>query len=123
MILVDTSVWVDHLRKTEQGLVEALAAEKVVMHSLVIGELACGNLNNRAERLRDWHALPVIQELPNKEVLGLIEAKELMGRGIGMVDAHILGAVLNHGTAQLWTRDKRLNVIASELGIAFFEQI
>lgn len=121
MILVDTSVWVDHLRNTEQLLVDVLGAGKVIMHSLVIGELACGNLNRRADRLRDWHALPAIQELPNKDVLNLIETKALMGRGIGLVDAHLVGSVLNHSTARLWTRDQRLKAIASELGIAFSE--
>ena len=121
MILVDTSVWVDHLKKQEPRLVEHLMANKVLMHSSIIGELACGNLVNRAERLRDWHALPPISELQNGDVVALIDGRKLMGRGIGLVDAHILGAVLNHSGALLWTRDKRLRGIAEEIGVAFSE--
>jgi len=104
MILVDTSVWVDHLRKQEPLLTKHLLDGNVVMHSSIIGELACGNLMNREARLRDWRALPPIGELQNGEVLALIEARKLMGRGIGLVDAHILGAVLNQTNTVLWTR-------------------
>lgn len=121
MILVDTSVWVDHLRKTEPLLIEHLKDNKIVMHSSIIGELACGTLANRAERLRDWHALPTIHELQNGDVLALIEHRKLMGRGIGLVDAHILGAVLHSQSTLLWTRDKRLQSIAEECGVALSE--
>lgn len=81
MILVDTLVWVDHLRDEEPGLAERLMANKVLMHSSIIGELACGNLSNRAERIRDWHALPLIPELQNGDVIALIEARKLMADG------------------------------------------
>ena len=121
MILVDTSVWVDHLRKPEQLLIECLKSNNVLMHLLIIGELACGNLSNRVDRLRDWHALPLISEMQNGNVINLIETKKLMGRGIGLVDAHLLGSVLNTEGTKLWTRDKRLRGIAEELGIAFVE--
>ena len=121
MILVDTSVWVDHLRKEEPRLVKHLLVKQVLMHSAIIGELACGNLENRDARLLDWRALPPIQELHNGDVITLIETKKLMGRGIGLVDAHILGAVLNHSGTLLWTRDKRLQGIAAENNVAFSE--
>lgn len=121
MILVDTTVWVDHLRTNEPLLVEHLRNNNVLMHSIIIGELACGNLENRAERLRDWGALAPIPELNNGEVLKLIETRGLMGRGIGFMDCHILGAVLNKNGPLLWTRDTRLDKISDKLGIAFAE--
>ena len=118
MILVDTSVWVDHLRQSEAELVTALEAEQVLMHPFVIGELACGNLKNRSELLALWQELPRAVMASEAEVLGFIEGRNLMGRGIGYVDAHLLAsAVLTQ--VQLWTRDRRLaaagNALKSEL--------
>ena len=121
MILVDTSVWVDHLRTNEPLLVEYLSSKQVLMHSAIIGELACGSFNNRVARFLDWHSLPPINELHNGDVITLIESRKLMCRGIGLVDAHILGAVLNHNGSLLWTRDKRLHGIAVENNVAFIE--
>ncbi len=121
MILVDTSVWVDHLRGDEQLLVDLLEANNVLIHSVIIGELACGNLRNRVERLHDWQALPTIQELQNGEIITLIDNLNIMGRGIGLVDAHILGSTLKSTGVSLWTRDRRLYEIAKENGIAFDE--
>lgn len=121
MILVDTSVWAAHLRKAEPILIQQLEQSRVLMHSSIIGELACGNIANRLERLRDWHALPAIPELKNGDVLTLIESQKLMGRGIGLTDAHLLGAVLKHPGSLLWTRDKRLRVIAEECSVSFSE--
>lgn len=121
MILVDTSVWIDHLRNAECRLVDCLQANEILMHSMIIGELACGNLAQRDARLSDWHALKPIPELHNGDALALIESKKFMGRGIGLVDVHILGAVLNHPRTLLWTRDKCLHAITKELGVAFTE--
>ncbi len=88
---------------------------------MVIGELACGNLSNREARIRDWHTLPAIEEQNNKDVLTYIEERKLMGRGIGLIDVHLLNAVENHGSARLWTRDKKLLAVAKELGLAYTE--
>lgn len=89
------------------------------MHILIIGELACGNLNNRAKRLADWHALPSVPDTKNRNVLQYIEDRKLMGRGIGLVDAHLLYATETSGTLELWTRDKSLRSVAEEFGLAY----
>ena len=119
MILVDTSVWVDHLREAEAHLLEILSVGKVLMHAMIVGEIACGNLANRAQVLRNMKSLSAINELEHGDVLSMIEAKGLTGRGIGFVDAHLACAVLNREGAVLWTRDRRLREIAGNLGIAY----
>lgn len=119
MILVDTSVWVDHLRKPETDLVRKLAEGDVLMHSMVIGELACGNLLHRQQRLRELQSLPKIVELTHIDVFSVIEKEGLMGQGIGFIDAHLLCSTLYHDGASLWTRDNRLYRVAEDLGISF----
>ncbi len=121
MILVDTSVWIDHLRSPEPELVELLRTDEVLIHTMIIGELACGTFKTRAQRLRDWWALPRIAELNHDRVVSVIESRNLMGRGIGFVDAHLLCAVLSHNGTALWTRDRRLEELAQELGVVFSE--
>lgn len=118
MILVDTSVWIDHLRVGVPSLAKALDLGRVLMHPFVIGELACGNLANRTELLRLLGELPRAEVAALEEVLGFIEAHALMGRGIGYVDAHLLAATALEGDARLWTRDRRLGGIAHDLGFA-----
>lgn len=119
MILVDTSVWIDHLRAGDPELVALLSSSQVLMHPFVLGELACGNLRNRAEILTLFKDLPQATIATDKEVLFFIERHTLMGRGIGYVDAHLLAAVTLSSGAQLWTRDKRLHTVASELTLAY----
>lgn len=118
MILADTSVWVDHLRHGDEALVRALDDTMVLTHPFVVGELALGNLANRVEILILMQRLPQTSVATHHEVLHLIERKRLMGRGIGLVDAHLLASVLLSGNAKLWTRDKKLRVLASEMGLA-----
>jgi predicted nucleic acid-binding protein len=118
MILVDTSVWVDHLRAGDPVLGERLNHSQVQMHPFVLGELACGNLHNRGEVLRLLKALPQAIVASDEEVLFFIERNALMGRGIGYVDAHLLAAVALGGSTQLWTRDKRLRSVAAALNLA-----
>ena len=120
MMLVDTSVWIDHLRQGDVGLMDALNAGQVWMHSFVIGELACGHLRSRAEVLSLLQALPPMPVSTDKEVLFLIDQHELMGRGIGYIDVHLLASA-RLGGVLLWTRDKRLNALATELGVAHAE--
>ena len=117
MMLVDTSVWIDHLRHGDAALTAALEAGQVWMHSFVLGELACGNLRSRVEVLGLLQALPPMPVSTDKEVLFFIDQHELMGRGIGYIDVHLLASARLGGT-QLWTRDKRLHTVAAELGLA-----
>lgn len=119
MILVDSSVWIDHLRTGEPTLVELLNGNNVLAHPFVVGELACGNLKNRKMVLSLLQDLPTIQIATDDEVLFFIERHELMGQGIGYVDAHLLAAVMLEGTARLWTRDKRLGSVAEAMKLAF----
>lgn len=117
MILVDTSVWIDHLRQGDAELADALQQGRVAIHPFVVGELACGNLRARAEVLGLLQARPSLPVATSKEVLFFIDAHALMGRGIGYVDVHLLAAARLAG-AQFWTRDKRLRAAAADLRLA-----
>jgi hypothetical protein len=122
MILVDTSVWIDHLRKGLPLLADALEQGQVLMHPLVLGEVACGHLKNRAEVLQLLGDLPAAPVAAEPEALGYIERHSLMGRGIGYVDIHLLASVALAGAARIWTRDRRLAVVAAELNLSFAEK-
>ena len=117
MILVDTSVWVDHLRASDAQLAALLNGRAVVMHPFVIGELACGNLSNRALTLGLLNNLPCAAVAQPDEVLVYVERHRLQGKGIGYVDVHLLASVAI-ASNQLWTRDKRLLAVARDLGCA-----
>ena len=117
MILVDTSVWVEHLRGGLPPLKAALEASEVVMHPWVVGELACGHLHQRAQLLDLLQGLPAATVASASEVLLLIEQEQLMGRGIGYVDAHLLASARLTG-CWLWTKDRRLGALAKDLGVA-----
>ncbi len=120
MILVDTSVWVEHLRRGLPRLAMLLQEGKVLIHPWVIGELACSNLRNRADVLELLQGLPAAVVASDQEVLLLIEQDQLMGLGIGYVDAHLLAsAKLSH--TKLWTQDRRLAALAQERGLAMPE--
>ena len=120
MILVDTSIWIDHLRRGDDELVAALLVGQVLMHPWVVGELACGTLRDRVQILDLLRSLPVTPVAVEDEVLFFIERYALMGRGIGYVDVHLLASARLAG-ARLWTRDKRLSVVANELDVAYTE--
>jgi len=117
MILVDTSVWVDHLRHGNTRLAALLEATEVATHPFVIGELACGHLVNRAEILSLLQNLPRLPQAKDAEVLYFIEQQHLMGRGIGYVDAHLLATTTLAGKSQLFTLDRRLAQLASDMGM------
>ena len=121
MILVDTSVWIDHLRKGSATLAEALEREEVLTHPFVIGELACGNLEHRREVLGLLNVLPEAVVATHEEVMLFVEERRLMGKGIGYIDAHLLASVSLTDASLLWTRDKPLVAIASALRVAFDE--
>jgi hypothetical protein len=113
LILVDTSVWVDHLRRGTPVLTAVLQRGGVLMHPFVLGELACGNLKNRGNVLQLLGDLPQAPIATDPEALDFIERRTLMGRGIGYIDVHLLASVALAGSAQLWTRDKRLAAVAA----------
>ena len=113
MILVDTSIWIDHLRSGSATLAALLQNEAVCTHDFVIGELACGNLRNRAEVLGLLQSLPRLSAATEDETLFFIEQQHLMGRGIGYVDTHLLAAAVIRNIP-IWTKDKRLMAIAEE---------
>jgi len=117
MILVDTSVWVDHLRLGDEELAALLEADEAACHPFVIGELACGNIRNRAELLELLSALPQLSKAQDGEVIEFIGRHRLMGKGLGLIDVHLLAscAIARVG---LWTRDGRLSKAASGLGLA-----
>jgi predicted nucleic acid-binding protein len=118
VILVDTSVWIDHFRAGVSELRQALENGDVLMHPFVLGELACGNLKGRAEVLALLTDLPAAREASHEEVMSMIERRQLMGRGIGYVDVHLLAATAITPRTRLWTRDRRLSGIASALGLS-----
>ncbi len=116
MILVDTSVWIDHLRNGSDALGDLLNEGEVACHPLVIGELACGNLQQRKDILSLLHALPTIGRVSDDEVLFFIEKHRLYGRGLGLIDIHLL-ASCSVGHGRLWTLDNRLHKAATDIGI------
>jgi predicted nucleic acid-binding protein len=119
VILVDTSVWVEHLRKGSPRLVAVLDRGDVLMHPFVLGELACGTLRNRREVLQLLGDLPAAAVATERDALEFIERRALMGRGIGYVDVHLLASVALGSGARLWTRDRRLALVAAELRLAW----
>lgn len=118
MILLDTSVWIDHLRATDRWVVELLHAGLVLAHPFVIGELALGNLRQRRTVLSALQDLPQAAKVTESEALHFIDRHALAGRGIGYVDAHLLAAVRLSPGSGLATRDRRLAGVAFELGLA-----
>lgn len=118
MILVDTSIWIDHLRTGDPGLAALLQVSHVLGHAYVTGELALGRLSRRQEILALLANLPQARSASAAEVTTLIETRHLFGLGIGYVDAHLLAATLLADGARLWTRDKRLAGAAAALGLA-----
>lgn len=118
MILVDTSVWIQHFQNSDPRLVAALNDEDVLTHPYVIGELACSNLRNRNEILDLLRQMPSAPVASDAEALGFIESRRLVGRGIGLIDVHILASTALSDSATLWTHDKRLDAIAGSLRLA-----
>ncbi|MFN3913055.1 type II toxin-antitoxin system VapC family toxin [Hyphomonas sp.] len=116
MILFDTSAWVDHFGPADFTLAPFLEAGRVMMHPFVLGEIALGSLSRRSQTLRDLSCLPPLRCVADEEVLTLIEARRLFARGIGLVDAHLLAAVIVTPPAELRTFDRRLAAVAAELG-------
>jgi predicted nucleic acid-binding protein len=118
MVLVDTSVWVSHLRHGNEELQKLLKEGEVVCHPFVVGELACGNLKNRNEILTYLQSLAMTTLAEDEEVLKFIENNQLMGKGLGYIDVHLIAsAVLTN--VLLWTLDKTLDKITEKVGINY----
>lgn len=118
MVLADTSVWVELLRRGEPILADRLSEGLVLMHPCVLGELACGNLKNRTAVLSDLNRLPLAKQNTPGDALHLIESHRLWGKGLGWVDMNLLASALI-SNCRLWTRDKRLESTARDLGIGW----
>jgi predicted nucleic acid-binding protein len=119
MILVDTSVWIDHLRRSDAGLARLLNDGRVLTHPFIIGEIALGGIKNRREILDSLVDLPRVASASDEEALAFIDAAGLPGSGGGYLDAHLLASVrLTPGT-RIWTRDRKLNAAAIDLDMAF----
>jgi predicted nucleic acid-binding protein len=118
VILVDTSVWIDHLRSGVPALAQMLERGEALVHPFVIGEIALGNLRQRSLVLMTLSRLPRATVATEGEVLRFIEERALFGRGVGYVDAHLLAAARLTAEASFWTYDKQLHEIADELGLA-----
>ncbi|MGA3134906.1 MAG: PIN domain-containing protein [Terracidiphilus sp.] len=116
MILVDTSIWIDHFRSSNRRLVGLLDAELVRVHPWVVGELACGNLANRANTLYLLRSLPQVTVASDDEVLFFIDKHGIAGKGLGYLDMHLLAAAALW-SLKIWTRDRRLNEVAALLGL------
>jgi predicted nucleic acid-binding protein len=119
VILVDTSVWVDHLHSSDPRLIWLLETSQVLAHPMVVGELSLGGIRERRRVIDSVNGLPQSEVALHDEVMILVEQRLLFGKGLSLVDAHLLASViLTHG-ARLWTADKRLREAATELSVAY----
>ncbi len=118
-MLADTSVWIDHLHSGDNDPAVLLESNRIMMHPFVIGEIALGNLNNRAGIVSSLQNLPMAPVANDPEVLFFIEQQRLAGRGIGYVDAHLLAATSLIPPARLWTQDKKPWAVADTLELAY----
>jgi len=118
MILVDTSIWVSHLRQSSRRLEKLLMNAEVMCHPFIIGELACGNLENRNEIISLLQSLPMAPTVEFDEFLFFIDRNHMMGQGVGFVDVHLLASAQLAGVL-LWTADKKLKSSADQLELTF----
>jgi predicted nucleic acid-binding protein len=116
-LLADSSIWIDHIRRPDPDLAEALRADAILTHPFVIGEIAMGSIASREAMLAALADLPMAARAGDGEVRALIERHKLFGSGIGLVDAHLLASTLLTPETRLWTRDRRLREIAEGFGI------
>ena len=119
MILVDTSVWIDHLRRSDRTLVDLLLSDSVVTHPLVVEELALGSLARRDELLRSIDGLSKVGVLDHDELLAVVGERKLWGKGLSPTDAHLLGSALAAESTHIWTHDKQLRSAAADLALSF----
>ncbi|HEY1619649.1 MAG TPA: type II toxin-antitoxin system VapC family toxin [Streptosporangiaceae bacterium] len=122
MILIDTSIWIDHFHASEPALVALLRDDQVGCHRAVIEELALGSIRQRSRVLGLLGSLREFPVLTHEEVMALVDGRRLWGRGLSTVDVHLLGSVMLTGGARLWTRDKRLLAACGDVGAAYVEE-
>lgn len=118
MLIVDTSVWVSHLRESDNHFEELLLDNEVACHPFIIGELACGNIKNRKEILSLLQDLPKVPEFTQEELLHFIESNMLMGLGLGFVDVNLLASA-RLSSMSLWTLDRNLSAAAVRIKVAY----
>ena len=116
-VLVDTNIWIDHLRKTEPVLVDLLERDQVCVHQSVITELALGNLKDRSVFLKALERLMIVRNVDDHGVRHFVEERRLWGRGLSAVDVVLLASVVVTSGVSLWTRDKRLRQAARDVGV------
>jgi predicted nucleic acid-binding protein len=119
MILADTSIWIDHFRSGSGLLAARLERQEILIHPFILGELMLGGLGTRKDVIGDLRALPHVAVATPEEVETLIEGTPLYGRGIGYVDAALLASARLHGAARLWTKDRRLALVAVDMAVGF----
>ena len=117
-ILVDTSVWINHLREGDQNLSHLLEQGLVACHPFIVGEIACGGIKNRQEIINLLNDLPSTEILDHSDIIDFIESRKIMNKGIGYIDVHLLGSALVSDTP-LWTFDKALRKIAIQFSIGY----
>ena len=117
MFLADTSIWIDHFRKTDPTLGDLLSRRNILLHPFVLGELALGYVPNLDQMIDDFRDLPRAPVAHAEEVLQLIQRNKLSGSGIGYVDAHLLASCRLAANTLLWTRDRRLLAVAGSLSL------
>ena len=118
-VLADSSIWIDHINKGDALLAELLKQKRVVLHPMVLGEIAMGSLRQRKVILEELRQLPIVNSASNAEVMAMVEWHDLHSRGIGFVDAHLLASVHLAQNANLLTKDKRLHAQAERLDVAY----
>ena len=116
-VLVDTNIWIDHLRKTEPVLVDLLERDQVCVHQSVITELALGNLKDWSVFLKALERLMIVRNVDDHGVRHFVEERRLWGRGLSAVDVVLLASVVVTPGVSLWTRDKRLRQAARDVGV------
>ena len=122
-VLVDTSVWVNHFRELNQGLIDLLDCDAVLIHPMVVAELACGTPPSRTGTLSSLAALQQSQQASLSEVMDFIEREKLYGQGCGIVDMILLASTLITPGAELWTLDKRLSSLSEKFGVIYYPRI
>ena len=118
MILVDTSIWIDHFHHSDENLKELLLSNQVCIHPFILGELSCRNISNRKEVLSLLRTLRSIDSVLDEEALILIEERKLFGKGLGFIVIHLLASALIHHVP-IWTRDLSLKRLAGDFGIGY----
>ncbi len=122
-VLVDTSVWVNHFRELNQGLIDLLDCDEVLIHPMVVAELACGTPPSRTGTLSSLAALKQSQQASLSEVMDFIEREKLYGQGCGIVDMILLASTLITPGAELWTLDKRLSSLSEKFGVMYYPRL